>query len=190
MFNLKTQIKNYIPCDEREASDRALILHCLETFPDVLTRDNRVCHLTSSCWVVNHDHTKALMLFHNIQQTWMWPGGHADGENDLAKVAQREVFEETSLFSAHLLTDNIFSLEVFAVPPHIRRGEFVSSHLHLNASYLLEADESETFKTKPDENSAIRWMTFTDIISAIKSGKMSDHYQKLIDKTPKTHYNI
>lgn len=190
MLNLKSQIENYIPYDEREASDRELILQCLEAFPDVLTRENRICHLTASCWVVNHEHTKVLMLFHNLQQHWMWPGGHADGESDLAAVAKREVMEETSLSSAQLTSDEFFSLEVFAVPAHIRRGKLVSSHLHLNASYLFEADESEIFKIKPDENSAIRWMTFADIIAAAKAGKMSDHYQKLIDKTPKTHYNI
>lgn len=190
MQNLKTQIKNYTPYDEREASDRELILHCLETFPDVLTRENRLCHLTASCWVINREHTKVLMLFHNIHQHWMWPGGHADGENDLAKVAQREVLEETSLSSAQLMNNDIFSLEVFAVPSHTRHGEFVSSHLHLNLSYIFEADESETFKVKPDENNAIRWMTFTDVTAAAKAGKMSEHYQKLIDKTPKIHYNI
>ena len=190
MLNLKSQIKNYNPYDEREASDRGLILHCLETFPDVLTRQNRICHLTASCWVVNREHTKVLMLFHNIQQLWMWPGGHADGESNLAAVAKREVFEETNLSSTQLIDDNIFSLEVFAVPPHIRRGEFVSSHLHLNLSFLFEADETETFQIKPDENSAIRWMTFAEVNAAAKSGQMSDHYQKLIDKTPKIHYNI
>lgn len=190
MSTLKSQIENYTPYDEREASDRELILHCMDIFPDVSLRENPVCHLTASCWVVNREHTKVLMLFHNLQQHWMWPGGHADGESNLAKVAQREVFEETSLSSAHLLTDDIFSLEVFAVPPHIRRGKFVSSHLHLNLSYLFEADESEAFKIKPDENSAIRWMTFADVEAAAKSGKMSDHYQKLIDKTPKPNYNI
>jgi len=190
MDQLKSQIENFRPYDERETSDRELILRCMNTFPDVLTRENPVCHLTASCWVVNHEHTKALMLFHNIEQIWMWPGGHADGDSNLAEVAKREVLEETNLSSAHLVDHNFFDLEVFAVPPHVRRGKFVSSHLHLNLGYIFEADEAETFQIKPDENSAIRWMTFEDIIANMKSGKMSGHYQKLIDKTKKTHYNI
>lgn len=185
MQDLKSQIKNYIPQDQRETSDRELILHCLETFPDVLTRKNTICHLTASCWTVNLQHDKALMLFHNIQQTWMWPGGHADGESDLAIVALREIQEETSLTSARLIKDNIFSLEIFAVPPHIRHEKFISSHLHLNCSFLLEADENETFKVKPDENSSIRWMSFSEIEAAIQAGTMEKHYQKLIDQTRK-----
>ena len=90
MPDLKSQIKNYVPYDERESSDRELILQCLAVFPDVLTRENRICHLTASCWVVNHERTKALMLFHNINRIWMWPGGHADGESDLAAVQSHQ----------------------------------------------------------------------------------------------------
>lgn len=190
MQDLKSQIKNYTPYDEREASDRRLILQCLNNFSDTLTRENQICHFTASCWVVNHERTKALMLFHNINQMWMWPGGHADGESDLVKVAQRELSEETSLASAHLVDNDIFSLEIFSVPPHIRHNQFVSAHLHLNLSYLFQADESEAFKVKPDENSTIRWMALGDINVAAKDGSMPSHYQKLIDKTSKINYNI
>ncbi len=190
MDSLKSQIKNFKPYDERETSDRELTLRCINTFPDVLTRENPVCHFTASCWVINPERTKALMLFHNIEQLWMWPGGHADGESNLAEVARREVLEETNLTSARLISNNIFDLEIFAVPPHVRRGKFVSSHIHLNLGYIFEADENELFRVKPDENSAIRWMTFEDILASSKAGKMSSHYQKLIDKTLKTYYNI
>ncbi len=183
MQNLISQISNYHPSNRREFSDRNLILHCLNTFSDVLTRENPICHLTASSWVVNYNHTKALMLFHNIMQTWMWPGGHADGEENLAEVALREVQEETNLTSARLLENTIFSLEVFSVPPHFRHSSYISSHLHLNCSFLLEADENEVFKVKPDENSAIRWIPFIEIEKSIREKTMEDHYQKLINKT-------
>lgn len=185
MDTLRTQISNYTPVNQNETSDREVILHCIDTYPNILTRENPVCHFTASCWIVNPSHTKALMLFHNIQQAWMWPGGHADGESDLAKVALREAHEETSLSSIHFLDDNIFSLEIFAVPPHIRREKFVSSHIHLNCSFLFKANETEAFKVKPDENSAIRWMTFAEIEEQIQKGLMEKHFQRLIDKTKK-----
>lgn len=190
MDSLKSQIENFKPYDERETSDRELILHCMDTFIDVLTRENTICHFTASCWVVNHERTKALMLFHNIEQIWMWPGGHADGESNLAEVAKREVQEETNLSNTRLLDNNPFDLEVFAVPSHVRHGKFVSAHIHLNLGYIFEADENEGFQVKPDENSDIRWMAFEDILAASRAGKMSSHYQKLIDKTLQTHYNI
>lgn len=183
MIDLRSQITNYRPYDQHEKSDQTSFLYCMDIFPDILTRENPICHATSSCWILNRNHTGALMLFHNIEQKWMWPGGHVDGETDFAEVALREAKEETSLSSVNLVNDQIFSLEVLNVPAHIRKGKFVSAHLHLDCSYLLEADDTEPFKTKPDENSAIRWMDFAEIETAIDEGAMEKLYRKLITKT-------
>ncbi len=182
MDNLKSQITAYTPHTEREKSDKALILYCIEHFPDVLTRDNPICHLTASCWVVNPERTKALMLYHNIEKLWMWPGGHADGESDLLRVALREASEETSL-NVHPVSEGIFSMEVFPVPPHVRKGKFVSAHLHLNCGFILEASEQDSYQIKPDENSEIRWMTFEEIITEANNGRMSPHYEGLIKRS-------
>lgn len=37
------------------------------------------------------------------------------------------------------------------------RGAYVPSHLHLNVTYLLEADEEERLRLKEDENSGVAW---------------------------------
>ena len=56
----------------------------LNTFNDVLTRNNKMCHFTASSWIINKDKTKVLMVYHNIYKSWSWTGGHADG--DTAKL--------------------------------------------------------------------------------------------------------
>ncbi len=185
MDQLQKQILNYVPQNRREAADKALILRCMETFKDTLTRENTICHFTASSWVVNAERTKALMIYHNIEQMWMWTGGHADGEADLLAVALREASEETGLSSVRPLIGDVFDLEVFGVPPHVRRGEFVSSHLHLNCGFLLEADENEVFRAKPDENSGVCWIDFEEIIEKSKEGSMSPHYPGLIERVRK-----
>lgn len=38
---------------------------------------------------------------------------------------------------------------------HEKRGAYVSSHLHLNVTYLLEADDREALHKKADENSGV-----------------------------------
>ena len=182
MDSLRAQILNYVPESPREESDKTLILRCIDTFSDTLTRNNLICHFTASNWIINTDHTKALMIYHNIEQKWMWTGGHADGESDLLAVALREAKEETNLSHIKILKDGVFSLEVLSVPPHIRKGIFVSSHLHLNCGFLLEANEYEPFKIKPDENSDIRWMSFEEIIDGSRQGTMAPHYIGLIEK--------
>ena len=185
MDQLQKQILDYVPQNRREAADKALILRCMEAFKDTLMRENAICHFTASSWVVNAERTKALMIYHNIEQMWMWTGGHADGEADLLAVALREASEETGISGVRPLIGDIFDLEVFGVPPHVRRGEFVSSHLHLNCGFLLEADENEVFRAKPDENSGVRWIDFEEIIEKSKEGSMSPHYPGLIERVRK-----
>ena len=41
----------------------------------------------------------------------------------------------------------------------MKKGVYVPSHLHLNVTYLLEADRSEAVRVKEDENSAVGWFT-------------------------------
>ena len=50
-------IKKYKPCNEQEEKDKELMLKYINTFDDVLTRNNEMCHFTASNWIVNKDRT-------------------------------------------------------------------------------------------------------------------------------------
>jgi len=89
-MNIKKLIKNYTPYNEQEEQDKEIILKWIDTFDDVLTRNNEFAHFTSSAFVVNKTRDKALMIHHNIYNSWAWTGGHADGESDFLNVALRE----------------------------------------------------------------------------------------------------
>ena len=90
-MSLKEKIQNYKPYNEQEEKDKEIMLKYIDTFDDVLTRNNEFGHFTASAWVVNKERTKVLMIYHNIYNSWAWTGGHADGEDDLLSVAIREV---------------------------------------------------------------------------------------------------
>ena len=159
---LLKQLTAFVPFNEQEARDRELLLGCLRREPEVLTRKNPLAHFTASAWVVNPAHTRVLMAYHNIYRSWSWLGGHADGESDLLAVALREVREESGIRSARPVSRDIFSVEALTVDGHEKRGAYVSSHLHLNVTYLLEADEEEALSIKPEENSGVRWFTLEE----------------------------
>ena len=99
-MTLMEQLAAYIPYNEQEARDRALLLDCLRREPEVLTRKNPLAHFTASAWIVNSARTRVLMAYHNIYHSWSWLGGHADGESDLLAVALREAREESGIRSA------------------------------------------------------------------------------------------
>lgn len=182
-MKLLYQIENYEPFNEQEERDKELILQCLKNQRDIFTRENTVAHMTASAWVVNRERTKVLMAYHNIYDSWSWLGGHADGEEDLLLVALREVTEESGIRQVNLLSEEIYSLEVLTVDGHVKRGKYVSSHLHLNVTYLLEASEEESLRIKADENSGVAWFGLAEAVEASSEPWFREHiYPKLNEK--------
>lgn len=189
MKNLKDMIEAFLPYNEQEERDKALMLRYLTWGEEVLYRESTGAHMSASAWVVNQTHDKVLMAYHNIYDSWAWTGGHADGEADLLKVALREVMEETGITKAAPVTEDIFSLEVLTVDGHEKKGVYVSSHLHLNVTYLLEGDDREVLHKKDDENSAVSWFGLERCLEAINETWMRDRiYRKLLDKMQQMIY--
>ena len=181
-MEIKEQIEKYIPYNEQEENDKELMLEYINTFDDVLTRENKMCHFTSSNWIVNKDRTKVLMIYHNIYKSWAWTGGHADGDSDLLHVALKEAEEETGLKNLKLLSDGIYGLQILTVDSHIKRGKFVSSHLHLDCCFLFEANEEDILRIKEDENSGVKWIDINEVTKITNEEKMKPIYSKLISK--------
>lgn len=182
-MNLKQQIQNYKPFNEQEAKDKQTILNYIDTFDDVLTRNNECCHFTASSWAVNRERTKVLMIYHNIYQSWAWSGGHADGESDLLNVAVRELKEETGVENVKIVKPAIFSLEILTVDGHVKKGKYVSAHLHLNLTYLLEVAENEVLRIKEDENSGVKWVKIEEVEKMSEEKWMCERiYRKLNEK--------
>ena len=187
-MTLMEQLSAYIPYNEQEARDRALLLECLRREPDVMTRQNPLAHFTASAWIVNPTRTRVLMVYHNIYHSWSWLGGHADGESDLLAVALREAREESGIRSARPISEDIFSLEALTVDGHEKRGAYVSSHLHLNVTYLLIADDTDALTVKPDENSGVKWFTPDGAVQASSEKWFREHiYNKLNEKMQQFH---
>lgn len=165
-MELLEQLERYTPYNEQEERDRALLLRALHEEENVFMRENERMHMTASAWVTNERRDRILMAYHKIYDSWAWLGGHADGERDLLAVALREVREESGIQHVRPAAEDIFSLEVLTVDGHEKRGRYVSSHLHLNVTYLLIADETDVLTVKPDENSGVRWFTPEGAIEA------------------------
>ena len=183
MEKLRKEIETYLPFNEQEEQDQRQFLRLLEHMPDLLTRENDVAHITVSAWIVNLDRTKVLMAYHNIYQSWAWLGGHADGNPDVRQVIRKEIEEESGLTDIRFLTDDIFSLESLTVDGHEKRGTYISSHLHLNLTFLLEADEHLPLRIKPDENSQIGWINISEIAEKSTEKWFVDRiYSKLCQK--------
>ncbi|MBQ5869596.1 MAG: NUDIX hydrolase, partial [Lachnospiraceae bacterium] len=77
-----------------------------------------------------------------------------------------------------------FSLEILTVDGHVKKGCYVPSHLHMNVTYLAEADEEEELAVKADENQAVKWWTFEEALQVSSEPWMVERvYKKLIEKS-------
>ena len=182
----KQQIKHYIPYNEQEVKDQQAMLTCIETFEDVLTRQNPICHMTVSAFVINKERTHVLMAYHNLYNSWAWMGGHVDGNRDFIYVAKKELAEESGVTTAIPLSDDIFSIEVLNVLSHIKKGEFISSHLHLNVTYAFECDVNVELTVAEEENSAVAWIQIDELEEKCDEPYMIPIYKKIIEKIIKT----
>ncbi|MBQ8654145.1 MAG: NUDIX hydrolase [Clostridia bacterium] len=182
-MSLIREIERYQPCCEQEEKDQEVMLRFIRENDDCLLRSNLLAHFSASVWVVNPPRTKVLMAYHNLYDSWAWIGGHADGEADLRAVAMRELQEETGVRHARLVSDDVFSLETLQVCGHEKRGAYVPSHLHMNVTYLAEAEEDEALIVAPDENQAVRWLTLEEAVTLPTEPWMVERiYKKLIGK--------
>ncbi|MBE6113795.1 MAG: NUDIX domain-containing protein [Erysipelotrichaceae bacterium] len=187
-MSLLQELEKYVPYNEQEQYDKSVMIDFLKKNKDCLIRENLIAHFTTSIWTVNKERTKTLMAYHNIYDSWSWLGGHADGEEDLKSVAMRELQEETGVSHARLVSEDILSIEILTVDGHVKRGKWVPSHLHLNVTYLAEADEDEELSVNVEENQAVKWFTFQEALQVSKEPWMVERvYKKLVAKNIKNN---
>jgi len=181
-MKLKELIEKYQPYNDQEIKDKEIFLKYINTFDDVLTRENEFGHFASSGWVVNKNRDKVLMIYHKIYDSWGWIGGHADGDENLYEVAVREIGEETGVINIKPIISDIFSIDNLPVKGHFKRGKYVSAHVHLSVAYLFEADENEKLMIKEDENDGVKWIPINEVVATSTEPHMQEVYKKLVEK--------
>ncbi len=161
--SLLSLLHQYNPIDPAERSMWLNTITFVETNPDCFERSLAIGHVTGSAWIVSPDRQQVVLIHHRKLDRWFQPGGHADGNPDVAAVAMQEAQEETGLTRlrfAHSFTEEppIFDLDVHLIPA---RGSD-PAHYHYDIRFLLEADPDEAF-VESGETKAIRWVQLTDV---------------------------
>lgn len=141
-------------CDLRDT--RARMRELLETRPAPLVRGERPGHLTGSAFVVDATAQRTLMLLHTKLQIWVQPGGHADGNANLAAVALREAEEETGIEGLAIRPVAI-DLDIHAVDPPAE-----DAHDHYDVRFLVVAPDGATVVGN-HESQDLRWVTADEL---------------------------
>ncbi|MGI8662700.1 MAG: NUDIX hydrolase [Acidimicrobiales bacterium] len=132
-------------------AQRMRILEFIDAHDDALERRCQAGHLTGSAAIVAEGAARVLLLHHRKLDRWLQPGGHADGDGDIAAVAEREVLEETGL--AGVLERPAIDLDVHDIPA--RPGE--PAHVHLDVRFRLRV-AAGAVAVANHESRGLRWV--------------------------------
>ncbi|UHG93094.1 NUDIX hydrolase [Spirosoma oryzicola] len=157
-YPLITLLKQHQPADSTEQAMTQDTLSFVQANADCFERSLLIGHVTGSAWIVSPDRQKTVLIHHRKLDRWFQPGGHADGDPNIAGVAFREAEEETGLTSLKPISPQIYDVDVHPIPA---RGD-VPEHLHYDIRFLLEADPNEPF-ILTDEVNAVRWLSMDEV---------------------------
>ena len=144
-------------------------------------RSNQAGHFTGSAWLVSADGVRVLLMHHRKLDRWLQPGGHADGDVDLGRVALREAREETGITSLQL-ESGIFDIDRHRIAEHTPvvspedqaspsafapagRGSARATepeHWHYDVRYVVRAGADETFLANA-ESRGLAWRPVVEV---------------------------
>lgn len=114
-------------------------------------------HFTASCWLVDRSSQRVLLTHHRKLQRWLQLGGHADGDDDLARVALREAQEESGLDGLRI-EGGLLDLDRHWIP---ECGD-VPAHWHYDVRFVVRAGDDEDFVVG-DESLDLAWRAIADL---------------------------
>jgi 8-oxo-dGTP pyrophosphatase MutT (NUDIX family) len=129
----------------------------LAAHPDALHRTCLDGHFTGSALVVDATAERVLLLFHRKVQRWLQPGGHADGDGNLAAVAWREATEESGITGLRIDPTPV-DLDIHAFPA----GPDGPPHAHLDARFLVVAPPGVE-PAGNHESEEVAWFALADL---------------------------
>jgi 8-oxo-dGTP pyrophosphatase MutT (NUDIX family) len=152
------------------AATRAFV----EANPDCFERSLATGHVTGSAWVMDEAHENVLLMHHRKLNRWFQPGGHADGEADILKVALKEAQEETGLSDIQVVSQSIFDIDIHLIPQNIKEA----AHYHYDIRFLFLANKNQQLHINAEAKN-LEWVKLSDV----KNYNDSDSILRMVQKS-------
>ena len=143
--------------------------------PEAYQRHHLPGHITGSAWIVDAQHTAALLVHHAKLNKWLQPGGHSDGDENTLAVALREAQEETGILNFIIPAETFFDIDIHPIP----QRKDMAAHLHYDVRFLLYASKKDEIIIS-EESHDVQWIAFEDI--PMKSGN-NQSILRMLEKT-------
>ncbi len=137
--------------DEGQTVSRFLTL--LEQGPAAFYRDHAGAHFTASAVVMSPDRKRVLLTHHRKLDIWIQLGGHADGDPDLIRAAEKEAIEESGIAELELGSKRIVDIDIHPIPAHGSEPP----HEHFDVRFLFIASPDAVL-TVSEESHDLAWV--------------------------------
>lgn len=156
---LYTQLLSYMQRHPERRDTAEQILRFVADTPTCFERAHAAGHITGSAWLLNPTGDKALLTLHRKLGLWLQPGGHADGDADILRVALREAEEESGISGIRPISPLILDVDIHTIPAHPASG--APEHLHYDVRYLLRAPHESYCISH--ESRALAWCSLQEL---------------------------
>lgn len=146
-------LNEHRPFDRTEEAALRQILAFVEKYSDCFERECKPGHITGSAWIVDASNQCALLTHHRKLGRWLQPGGHADGDADILRVAWREAKEETGIERLEPVSREIFDVDVHPIPA----TQDVPAHRHFDIRFAFVAPPGATLRPS-SESFSLAWV--------------------------------
>jgi len=141
-------------------------------------------HITGSAWLVDRTGERVLLTHHRKLGRWFQLGGHADGDENVLRVAWREAEEESGL-EVEPVGRGLFDLDIHEIPT-------IGSdptHLHFDLRCAFRVSGNDVFAVS-DESHALSWVpleAFESFTDEVSMRRMAAKWRAAIDKERSRH---
>ncbi|HVJ65369.1 MAG TPA: NUDIX hydrolase [Bdellovibrionota bacterium] len=170
MEKLKGQLSEFQRAPGASSEERdvaARMLAYLDTKGEqAFYRTQRPAHFTGSAFVISPDGKKVLLMRHKKLAKWLQPGGHADGDADLGRVAVRETLEETGV-EVESADAQLFGVDWHPIPSTPKED----AHEHADCVYLLQARTWQLVRQE-EEADSVGWFDAREALALSEDGSV------------------
>lgn len=169
-------IGRFEPRDARDYAEWARLSDFVKTHGNAaFSRDPLIGgHVTGSAFILAQDGSAVLLTHHAKLGRWLQLGGHCDGIADARFTALKEAHEESGLARIHLLSDQVFDVDIHEIPAGKE-----PAHLHYDVRFLMQAEAGDIVVS--DESHDLAWVPLDrleDYTSAQSVLRMRDRLKK------------
>lgn len=134
--------------------------HCFQR-----NHEEGAIHIAASVLLIEPEGGQGLFLWHKKIQRWTQPGGHADGDPDLHRVARKELEEEIGITNAEFADLVPLDIHLFDYPREIYGYQ---KQIYNFCFLAIKPSGQEPIIKEPDKCSGLRWASPNEAREMIK----------------------